>query len=59
MKIDYAGVLRSLRETFRPVVHVCLSDVTDGHTVAGARDGRARVAGSRELLLLLVSDSFH
>ena len=56
--LDVREMLRRLREAFEPVVHYCLSDVTDGHTIEGAVDGRALVAGSREYLLLVVSDAF-
>lgn len=41
-----------------PVTHLCVSDVTDGHAVAGFRDGRALAADGRELLLLVVSPGF-
>ena len=57
-ELDVSEMLRRLKESFQPMTHCCLSDVTDGHTVEGAKDGRALVAGSREYLLLIVSDAF-
>lgn len=39
-------------------IHVCVSDVSDGHTKAGALDGRALNKDGLELLILMVSDVF-
>ena len=40
-----------------PVVHLCLSDVSDGHTKDTA-SGRSLNAEGREYLLMIVSDAF-
>ena len=38
--------------------HASIKEVTDGHTVEGFADGRAQAADGRELLVLVVSESF-
>jgi len=47
-----------LRKALDPVLHVHISDVSDGHTVEGVKTGRALDADGRELTVLCVSSQF-
>jgi len=38
--------------------HVCIEDVTDGHTKEGFEDGRSLTVDGRELLVMVVSSVF-
>lgn len=49
---------QALRVSLKPS-HLCISDVSDGHTVQGVLDGRALHADGREILLLIVSEQFN
>ena len=40
------------------MTHMCFADVTDGHAVAGAADGRALRADGRDIQALIVSECF-
>ena len=51
-------IRRTLLAAFTPVTYVGITDVTDGHTVEGYKDGRALAAHGHELLLLLVTPVF-
>jgi len=53
-----AEIRRTLLAAFTPVTYVGITDVTDGHTVEGYKDGRALAAHGHELLLLLVTPVF-
>jgi len=53
-----AGIRRTLLGALTPVTYLCITDVTDGHTVEGYKDGRALAADGNELLLLIVSPLF-
>ena len=48
----------ALRDACGPVEHLCYSDITDGHAVAGAKDGRAIRADGRDVQALIVSSRF-
>ena len=52
---EYANGLRSLIGT---ITHLQLCDVSDGHVLEGARDGRALAAAGIELQCLVVSEAF-
>ena len=41
-----------------PITHLAMCDVSDGHVVEGATDGRALSANGIELQCLVVSDAF-
>ena len=58
MDLDLSALTAGLRETCAPVEHLCLSDVTDGHAVAGAKDGRAVRADGRDVQVLVVAGCF-
>ena len=58
VSFDPSTHLSQLRERLSPVAHLCMSDVSDGHTVPGAESGRATLKGSREYMILVVSDWF-
>ena len=47
-----------LRERLGPVVHLCITDCSDGHTRAGYLDGRALDPNGMELKVLIVSRAF-
>ena len=47
-----------IEQACAPVHYLCVSDVTDGHAVEGAKDGRAARADGRDLKVLIVSDRF-
>lgn len=54
-------VVATVQEKLRrsgSAVHVCVSDVSDGHTYAGYADGRALSKDGLELLVLVVDDGF-
>ena len=57
MDLDLSALKAGLREACAPF-HLCLSDVTDGHAVAGAQDGRAIRADGRDVQVLIVADCF-
>jgi acid stress-induced BolA-like protein IbaG/YrbA len=50
--------LDALYAACAPVLHLCYADVTDGHAVAGALDGRAIHPDGRDVQLLIVSETF-
>ena len=54
-----AGLLR-VRSEFAPCTHMCVVDVTDGHTneQANLDNKRATKRGGREYVLMVVSDAF-
>ena len=54
-----AAWAREIEQACAPVHYLCVSDVTDGHAVEGAKDGRALRAEGRELKVLIVSASFN
>lgn len=54
----FADYEARLRKALDPLIHVRLSDVSDGHTVDGALTGRALDADGRELTVLCVSGRF-
>ena len=58
MDLDLGALKAGIREACAPVEHLCLSDVTDGHAVAGAQDGRAVRADGRDLQVLVVAGCF-
>ena len=53
----YANALRGA-PSLSPITHLCIVDVTDGHTEDGVLDGRALAADGLELLLVVVSEQF-
>ena len=53
----YANALRGA-PSLSPITHLCIVDVTDGHTEDGVLDGRALAADGLELLLVVVSERF-
>ena len=52
---EYADSLQTL---LGPMTHWALSDVSDGHVIEGAKNGRALSASGIELQCLVVSDAF-
>ena len=48
----------ALQLQLKSLTHLCISDVSDGHTKQGITDGRALHADGLEILLLVVSDRF-
>ena len=48
----------ALQQACAPVHHLCYADITDGHAVAGALDGRAIRADGRDVQALIVSPCF-
>lgn len=48
----------ALETTCAPLQYLCYADVTDGHAVEGAKDGRALRADGRDVQLLIVSSRF-
>jgi acid stress-induced BolA-like protein IbaG/YrbA len=48
----------ALAQACDPVLHLCWADITDGHAVAGAKDGRALRADGRDVQALIVSSRF-
>lgn len=55
---QFADYEARLRQALDPLIYVQISDVSDGHTVEGARTGRALDADGRELRVLCVSSIF-
>ena len=53
----YANALRGA-PSLSPITHLCIVDVTDGHTEDGVLDGRALAADGLEVLLVVVSERF-
>ena len=53
----YANALRGA-PSLSPIAHLCIVDVTDGHTEEGILDGRALAADGLEVLLVVVSERF-
>uniref|UniRef100_A0A7S3PNY5 BolA-like protein n=1 Tax=Aplanochytrium stocchinoi TaxID=215587 RepID=A0A7S3PNY5_9STRA len=49
---------RLLQVALSPLDHLCLVDVSDGHTVEGFKDGRAHKPDGVELFVLAVSENF-
>ena len=53
-----AALAPEIEQACAPVHYLCISDVTDGHAVEGAKDGRAMRADGRDMKVLIVSESF-
>ena len=53
-----ASWARELEQACGPVHYLCITDVTDGHAIEGAKDGRAIRADGRDLKVLIVSEIF-
>jgi len=53
-----AAYAEGLAKLIGPVTHLSLIDVSDGHVIEGAKDGRALSAAGIELQCLIVSDTF-
>eukprot|EP00204_Picochlorum_oklahomense_P004945 CAMPEP_0118804946 /NCGR_PEP_ID=MMETSP1161-20130426/25313_1 /TAXON_ID=249345 /ORGANISM="Picochlorum oklahomensis, Strain CCMP2329" /LENGTH=75 /DNA_ID=CAMNT_0006733803 /DNA_START=39 /DNA_END=263 /DNA_ORIENTATION=- len=47
-----------IRTALEPVEHLCLVDVSDGHTVEGFKDGRAHKPDAIEFFALVVTNNF-
>lgn len=54
----YQECARQLERHCAPLHYLCVTDVTDGHAVEGAKDGRALRADGRDLKVLIVSTRF-
>lgn len=48
----------AIEQAIAPVHYLCVSDVTDGHAIEGAEDGRSLHAEGRDLKVLVVSSRF-
>jgi len=58
LKIIMDSYANLIRKALNPITWLCITDVTDGHAVEGALDGRALSADGLETLILVVSIQF-